>query len=83
MEQPLIATWAQVAVGVGQLVMIGWGLRQMGRASEERNRQLDIMETNQRDQGQALRQIGQALDRQGQALDRQSQALAELLRRSA
>ncbi len=76
MEQQLIATWAQVAVGVGQLVMIGWGLRQMGRASEERNRQLDIMEANQRDQGQALRQIGQALDRQGEVL-------AELLRRSA
>lgn len=76
MEQQLIATWARVAVGVGQLVMIGWGLRQMGRASEERNRQLDIMEANQRDQGQALRQIGQALDRQGEVL-------AELLRRSA
>ncbi len=97
MEQQLIAIWAQVAVGVGQLVMIGWGLRQMGRASEERNRQLDIMEANQRDQGQALRQVGEALDRQGQALrqvgealdrqgqalDRQGQALAELLRRNA
>ena len=56
--------------------MIGWGLRQMGRASEERNRQLDIMEANQREQGQALQQVGQALDRQGQAL-------VELLRRSA
>ena len=67
----------------------------MGRVSDERNRQLDIMEANQRDQGQALQQVGQALDRQGQALqqvgqalehqgqalDRQSQALAELLRR--
>ena len=76
MEQQLIATWARVAVGVGQLVMIAWGLRQLGRASEERNRQLDIMEANQRKQGQALRQVGQALERQGQAL-------AELLRRKS
>ena len=29
----------------------------MGRASEERSRQLDIMEANQQEQGQALRQV--------------------------
>ena len=68
--------WAEVAalfvgaaVGFGQIGLIAWGLRQMGRASEERNRQLD-------QQGEALRDIGQALRDQGQVL-------AELLRRTA
>lgn len=87
MEPQITAMWAQVmataGVGLLQCGLIAWGLHQMGRASEERNRQLDIMEANQREQGQALRQVGQALDRQGQALDRQSQVLAELLRRGS
>ena len=59
---------AQVLVGIGGLFLVGRGLQQMGRASEERNRQLDIMETNQRQQGEAFRQQGEVL--------------AELLRRS-
>ena len=68
--------WAEVAgvivsgvVGLGQIGLIAWGLRRMGIASEERNRQLDIMEASQR-------ATLQALDRQGRALE-------ELLRRSA
>ena len=73
MEDQLIATWAQVwvsgTVGFGQLLLIGWGLRQMGKASDARNRQLDIMEAAQR--------------RQGDALERQGEVLAELLRRTA
>ena len=68
--------WAEVAglivsgvVGFGQIGLIGWGLWRMGKASEERNRQLD-------QQAETLGKIGQALDRQGEVL-------AELLRRSA
>ena len=65
--------WAEVVgvivSGLGQIGLIAWGLRRMGIASEERNRQLDIMEANQR-------ATLQALDRQGRALE-------ELLRRSA
>ena len=68
--------WAEVAalivsgvVGFGQIGLIGWGLHRMGKASEERNRQLD-------QQAETLGKIGQALDRQGEVL-------AELLRRSA
>lgn len=75
--------WAEVAglivggvVGFGQIGLIGWGLHRMGKASEERNRQLD-------QQAETLGKIGQALDRQGQALERQGEVLAELLRRSA
>ena len=98
MEHQIIATWAQVGIGIGQLVLISWGLWQMKMASEERNRQLDIMEAGQREQSrtqsEALGKIGQALDRrgeamtkaftqQGQALERQGEVLAELLRRSA
>ena len=73
MEHEIIAAWAQVfatlVVGLVQCGLIAWGLRQMGRASEDRNRQLDIMEAAQR--------------RQGDALERQGEVLAELLRRSA
>ena len=71
------------AVGFGQIGLIAWGLRQMGRASEERNRQLDQQGEALRDIGQALRDQGQALRDQGQALRDQSQVLAELLRRTA
>ena len=71
-------SWTDVAgvivtgmVGVAQCGLIGWGLRQIGKASDDRNRQLDAMEARQEAQGQALAQIGQALDRQGQALEQQ------------
>ena len=95
MEPPIIAAWAQVfatlVVGLVQCGLIAWGLRQMGKASEERNRQLDIMEAAQREQSQAMTQaftqqgaaMTQALTQQGQALERQGEVLAELLRRSA
>ena len=73
MEQQIIATWAQVIVtlgiGLGQIGLIAYGLRQMSKASEARNRQLDI-------QAETLGKVGQALDRQGDVL-------AELLRRTA
>lgn len=65
----VVGLFVSAAVGFGQIGLIAWGLRQMGRASEERNRQLD-------QQGEALREIGQALRDQGQVL-------AELLRRTA
>ena len=67
MEQEMVATWAQVGIGVGQLVMIGFGLWQMSQGGKRRDRQLDIMEAAQR--------------RQGDALERQGEVLAELLRR--
>ena len=76
MEQELIDMWAQVGVGVGQLLLIAWGLQRMSEASAERNRQLD-------QQSEVLGQIGQALERQSQALERQGQVLAELLQRGA
>jgi len=75
--------WAEIAavfvsavVGFGQIGVIMWGLSQMNKASEERNRQLD-------QQGETLGKIGQALDRQGVALERQGEVLAEVLRRTA
>ena len=43
MEHQIITAWAGLGIGVGQLIMIGWGLRQMGKASEERTLPLDIM----------------------------------------
>lgn len=80
MEYEAITTFAQVAqvfatlvVGGGQCFLIWWGLKQMGTASDQRNRQLDLMETAQREQSERL----------GTALERQGEVLAELLRRSA
>ena len=55
-------------VGLGQIGLIAWGLQRVGITSEERNRQLDIMEARQ--------------EAQGQALERQGRTLEELLRRS-
>lgn len=82
--------WIQAAqvvvtlgIGLGQIGMIGWGLRRMRLTAEERNQQLDIMASAQQDQGRALRDQGQALRDQGQALRDQGQVLAELLRRTA
>ena len=84
--------WAEIVAAVGggvvglvQCGLIAWGLRQMGKASEERsqqmrtasedrNRQLDIMETGQREQSRiqadTLGQIGAALDHPGRSVGR-------------
>ncbi len=80
MEHQIIATWAQVGVGIGQLIMIGWGLRQMGKASEDRNRQLDIMAASQSEQAQALREESRLRREESRV---QLEALAQLLRRPA
>ena len=79
MEYAAITAFAQVAqvfatlvVGGGQCLLIWWGLKQMGTASDQRNRQLDAMEAAQREQSERL----------GTALERQGEVLAELLRRS-
>ena len=68
------------AVGFGQIGLIAWGLRQIRLSGERRDRQLDLMETAQREQSERL---GTAFDRQGAALERQGEVLAELLRRTA
>ena len=44
-------------VGLGQIGLIAWGLRQMGKASDARNRQLDSMEAAQRQQGEVLAEL--------------------------
>ena len=80
MEHEVITAWAGVGIGVGQLLLIGWGLWQMRVSSQERNRQLDAMEAAQREQS---RTQADALGKIGQALDRQGEVLAELLRRPA
>ena len=56
MEHQIITAWAGVGIGVGQLIMIGWGLRQMGKASEERTLQLDIMREESRGQLDIMRE---------------------------
>ena len=69
MDQQLMIGWIQALASLAQIGLIAWGLWRMGIASEERNRQLDIMEAR--------------AERQGEVLGQQSEVLAELLRRSA
>ncbi len=73
MEHQILTAWAKVVatvtVGGLQCYLIARGLNQMGKSSEERNRQLN-------QQAEVLGKVGQALDRQGDVL-------AELLRRPA
>ena len=77
MEQQISAMWAQVwvtaSVGLVQCALIAGGLWMMKLSGERRDRQLDLIEAAQREQGERL----------GTALERQGEALAELLRRTA
>ena len=93
LRQPNWAEIAALGIGFGQLVVILGGLWMMNKASNIRNRQLDLMEAAQREQAErqdtALERQGQALERQGemmtealQGLRQQGEVLAELLRRS-
>lgn len=68
LRQPNWAELVAVWIGVGQLLVIVVGLWLMNKASNIRNRQLDIMEARQQAQSDALQ--------------RQGEVPAELLRRS-
>ena len=79
--------WAQIGIGVGQLLLIAWGLQRMGVASAERNRQLDQQEEvlaellrSSREQREEQREEMAELLRGSQ---QQRAEMAELLRRSA
>ena len=80
MDHQLIATWAQVGMGVGQLLLIAWGLWQLSQSGKRRDRALD-------QQAETLGKIGQARERQGEAMTKavtqQGEVFAALLRRSA
>lgn len=54
LQGPSPAEWAQVGIGIGQLILIGGGLWQMSQSGKRRDRALD-------QQGEALRQQGEAL----------------------
>ena len=67
--------WAEIAavvvsgvVGLLQCGVIAWGLRQMGKASEEHTAQLDIMREESRGQTKVLADIGQGIRDQGMVL---------------
>ena len=56
--------WAEVwalalsaLIGFGQIGVIVWGLRQMDKASEARNRQLDQQDVALRQQGEVLAEL--------------------------
>ena len=62
MAHQIIAIWAQVGMGSGPLLLIGWGLWQMNKAIAAGKRLLDIMEATQcaqsRPRAEALGQRG-------------------------
>ena len=57
MEHEIITAWAGVGIGVGQLLLIAWGLRQMGKASEERTRKMDQQDEALRQQAQMVAEL--------------------------
>ena len=86
-------TWTDIAgvlvaglVGIGQCLLIAWGIKIMRDGNASRDANLKALET----QGKVLETQGKALETQGKALETQGKALAdigagiqELLRRSA
>ena len=52
MEHEIITAWAQVGIGLLQCALIGGGLWMMKLSGERRDRQLDLMEAAQREQGE-------------------------------
>ena len=83
----LAISQAQVWAALGQVAIRGiglgailWGLAQMQRAGQRRDREIDVMVETLRESGQRQAETSAQV---GQALERQGQALAELLRRSA
>ena len=83
MEHEIITAWAGVGIGVGQLILISWGLWMMKRSGDRRDRALDQQADTLGKIGQALDRQGEALRQQGNALRQQGDVLAELLRRTA
>jgi len=83
LRQPNWAEMAAVGIGVGQILVILGGLWLMNKASNIRNRQLDIMEARQQAQSDALERQGAMMTQALQGLQQQGEVLAELLRRRA
>ena len=86
LRQPNWAEIAALGIGFGQLVVILGGLWMMNKASNIRNRQLDLMEAAQREQAErqdaALERQGEMMTEALQGLRQQGEVLAELLRRT-
>ena len=64
MDYEIITVWTRVAqvfatlvVGGAQCGLIWWGLKQMGQASDQRDRQLDQQDEALRQQGQVLAEL--------------------------
>ena len=79
MDQELVGMWAQVGIGVGQLLLIAWGLQRMGVASAERNRQLDRQEGVL---AELMRSSQEQREEQREQREQQREESAELLRSS-
>ena len=89
---------ANVAIGLGQIGIVWYGIRAMTRATERRaaeardearrasraadRRHAEAMQAL-REQGEALREQGEALREQGEALRASTAALVALLERTA
>ena len=54
MDHQIITAWAGIGIGVGQLVMIGFGLWQMSKSGKRRDRALD-------QQAETLGKIGEGI----------------------
>ena len=74
----LTATWAQVAIAVGQLALITWGLWMMRDGATQRDAQLK----QQAEQfAELVRRGDRQAEEQSRVLGQQTEALAAVLRR--
>ena len=74
---------ASFIIGLFQCGLIGWGLWQMHRASNERDKQLDQQAERLNQQDRKLDQMDRKLDQQDKKLDQQLEALRILIERTA
>ena len=79
----IVTAAVSAAIGLGQIGLIGYGLRRMRIASEQRDRQLDQQGEVLARQSEVLAQQSEVLAQQNEVLAQQSEALAAVLRRTA
>ena len=79
----VVTAAVSAAIGLGQIGLIGYGLRRMRIASEQRDRQLDQQdEVLAQQHSEVLAHHSEVLARQNEVLAQQNEALAAVLRRT-
>ena len=78
----IVTAAVSAVIGLGQIGLIGYGLRRMRIASEQRDRQLDQQGEVLARQSEIMVQHSEVLAQQSEVLGQHSEALAAVLRRT-